>query len=57
MTSENRKSVDPGFAEKMMRFSLVMSFADKLLEEQALTLEEYADFTVKTAQRFELRTR
>ncbi len=38
-----------------MRFSLVMYFAGRMFERKILTVGEYADFSVKTAQHFGIK--
>ena len=38
-----------------MRFCLVMTFADRLLERNILSVEEYSAFSVETAQLFALK--
>ncbi len=55
MSTDGKATSEPLFSESLMRFSLVMAFADKLLERNILSVEEYADFSVKTAQSFSLK--
>ncbi len=45
----------PDLDANLMRSSLVMSFADKLLERKVLTPKEYTDFSVETAQIFAIK--
>lgn len=45
----------PNLEENLMRYSLVMSFADKLLSREVLSPKEYADFSVETAQLFDIK--
>ena len=55
MSTDGKAASEPLFSESLMRFCLVMAFADKLLERNILSVEEYADFSVKTAQSFSLK--
>ena len=55
MSTDGRTTSEPLFSESLMRFSLVMTFADKMLERNILSVKEYADFSVETAQSFSLK--
>lgn len=48
--TENKAATEQRLTENVMRFSLVMSFADNLLDRNILSLGEYAAFSVETAQ-------
>ena len=41
--------------ENLMKYCLVMSFADRMLEREILSLEEYSAFSVDTAHAFTLK--
>ena len=41
---------EPFSAESLMRYSLIMTFADKMLERKILSIEDYSAFSVETAQ-------
>ena len=45
----------PDLEANLMKYSLVMSFADKLLDREVLTPKEYSDFSVETAQKFAIK--
>ena len=45
----------PDLDANLMKYSLVMSFADRLLERGVLTPKEYTDFSVETAQIFAIK--
>ncbi len=53
-TTKSRDEM-PGLSANLMKYTLVMSFADRLLERGVLTPKEYTDFSVETAQEFALK--
>ncbi len=54
-SSENKTADGTLFTDDLPRFYMVMAFADRMLEKGILTAEEYADFSVKTAQSLSLK--
>ena len=55
MRTNGKPASEPSVSEDLLRFCLVMTFADKLLERNILSVEEYAAFSVETAQLFALK--
>lgn len=55
MSINNKMVREPVLSENLLRFSLVMTFADKMLKQNILSIEEYADFSVETAQIFAVK--
>ena len=55
MSTDGKTANEQLFAENLMRFCLVMTFADRLLERNILSVEEYSAFSMETAQLFALK--
>ncbi len=55
MRTNGKSASEPPVSGNLLRFCLVMTFADKLLERNILSVEEYAAFSVETAQHFSLK--
>lgn len=55
MNTDGKAASESAFSDSLTRFCLVMTFADKMLERNILSVEEYAGFSVKTAQSLGLK--